>query len=125
MAGDDVNDTTRTTRHDLTAEGLISLGEAARSLPKVDGRHTSQKSLWRWATRGIRGVRLESRRMGGRLFTSKPALDRFGERLAQAYADEPTTPRNTNTPSERASRSDANTNRRARAADDRCRVLGV
>jgi hypothetical protein len=62
---------------DIATEELLSLAQAARRLP---GRpHIS--TLHRWANPGVKGVRLETVRLGGRRFTSVEALQRFTERL--------------------------------------------
>ncbi len=66
----------------LRDETVITFAEAARSLPPLNGRHVHTSTLWRWARRGCRGVKLEVRRLGGRFVTSIEALDRFGEALA-------------------------------------------
>ena len=58
---------------DLLAEDTISIGEVVNELP---GNH-SKTTVWRWTTRGLNGVRLESVKIGGRTFTSKQALHRF------------------------------------------------
>jgi len=39
-------------------------------------------TIYRWAQRGIRGVKLETLRLGGGLVTSVEALQRFAERLS-------------------------------------------
>jgi hypothetical protein len=57
----------------LTGETLLTLAEAARSLP---GRpHLS--TLQRWRLRGVRGVKLETILVGGRRVTSQEAIERF------------------------------------------------
>jgi Protein of unknown function (DUF1580) len=59
----------------LLNESLISLVEAALQTP---GRpHVS--TVWRWATRGFRGIVLETITVAGKRFTSKEALCRFFE----------------------------------------------
>ena len=68
-----------------TAEELITLTEAAKITP---GR-PSTNCLWRWCRRGVlsRGgerVRLEHRRIGGKIFTAPDWLDEFGRKLAEA-----------------------------------------
>jgi len=69
---------------DITTEALLSLSEAAKTLP---GRpHAS--SIFRWLTRGVRGVRLESTLVGGRRYTSQEALVRFCAAITAAAADE-------------------------------------
>ncbi|MGB2821990.1 MAG: DUF1580 domain-containing protein [Phycisphaerae bacterium] len=40
-------------------EKLITLTEAARHLPKVDGKKVSVCTLWRWCRKGLRGAFLE------------------------------------------------------------------
>lgn len=55
----------------LLTEDLVSLGEVAREL----GIHCS--GPYRWLHRGVRGVRLESIRIGGKLLTSRQAVSRF------------------------------------------------
>ncbi len=61
----------------LLDEGLISFAEAASSLPAIQGKRVSSACVWRWARKGLRGVRLEHRQIGARFLTSRPALDRF------------------------------------------------
>ena len=45
-------------------EELITLTEAAKHLPKVDGKKVSICTLWRWCRKGMRGVFLEYVRVG-------------------------------------------------------------
>lgn len=71
----------------LSNETLITFNEAARHLPRVNGKRVHVSALWRWATSGVQGVRLETRRLGRRYFTSLEALDRFSARLADASAE--------------------------------------
>jgi len=60
---------------DLKTETLLTLSQAAALLP---GR-PSTASLWRWRKKGARGRRLESLVLGGKVFTSVEALQRFAE----------------------------------------------
>lgn len=64
---------------DLVAETTIPLKEAANVLPRRNGKKINFSTLWRWAFRGIRGTRLEVLRIGGTLYTSTEALQRFAE----------------------------------------------
>jgi hypothetical protein len=58
---------------DLLDESLVSLSEATHYVP---GRpHVS--TVWRWTTRGLRGVKLETIHAGGKRFTSLEAIRRF------------------------------------------------
>ena len=62
---------------DFSKEHAVSFAEAARLLP---GRpHIA--TLWRWHSRGVRGVRLETIVIGGRRFTTTESLQRFADRL--------------------------------------------
>jgi hypothetical protein len=67
---------------DITQENLIPLREAPRHLPpRPNGKRMHISACYRWVSRGVRGVRLESIRIGGTTYTSKEALQRFGDRL--------------------------------------------
>lgn len=67
---------------DVCSEELIALKDVPPLLPRRRrGRKPSFGCVWRWATRGCRGVRLETIRVGATLCTSKAALQRFCEAL--------------------------------------------
>ena len=68
---------------DLQAEKLLSLKDAAKAVPPIDGRRPHVSTIWRWCRRGVRGVQLEYVRLGHRVCTSAPALARFARRLAE------------------------------------------
>ena len=59
----------------LQEEGAIPFSEARQCFPASCRPDLS--TLHRWATKGSRGVRLESFRVGRLWATSKPAVDRF------------------------------------------------
>ena len=59
--------------------------------------------MWRWRLRGIRGVKLETIKIGGRRFTSAEALARFIEQ-STAAADGLPLPTRTNRQREAAIR---------------------
>lgn len=64
---------------------LISLSDAAQL---VSGR-PSVSAVWRWCRRGVLGrdgtrIRLEHRRIGGKIFTSSEWLDAFTKALTDA-----------------------------------------
>lgn len=68
---------------DSISEALITLAEAAEGLPRRRrGRKTHISTLYRWATAGCRGVRLETVQVGATRCTSREALQRFFERLS-------------------------------------------
>ena len=54
-------------------ESLLTLKAAAKLLPG----NPHYATLFRWAQKGCRGVRLESALIGGIRYTSREALDRF------------------------------------------------
>lgn len=68
---------------DIHNEEIITLSQAARLLPKINSKHISPNAVWRWCRRGTRGVHLEHVRIGGRLFTSPDALNRFVNEVAK------------------------------------------
>ena len=73
----------------LKDETVVTFSEAAATLPKLNGRKLHASTLWRWARKGLKGVKLETRRLGGRFVTSLEALDRFSEKLAKIGVEEP------------------------------------
>ena len=72
---------------DIHNETVLSLTEATKVLPRLNGKRPSISTLWRWCRKGLRGVRLEYIRLGRSIATSEEALNRFFEALAEA--DEP------------------------------------
>jgi Protein of unknown function (DUF1580) len=64
-------------------EDTFPFAEAARRLPRLRGnRPVNPATIWRWASHGLRGVRLETVRIGGTICTSSEALRRFFAALA-------------------------------------------
>lgn len=80
---------------DITREHPLSLTEATKVLPPIDGRRVSSSTIFRWIRRGLRGIRLDSARCGHRLCTSAEALHRFFAAVSEA--DQTAAPR-TSTP---------------------------
>ena len=70
----------------LQTETIGTFNEIAARLPRLDGKRIAISTLWRWATKGCRGVKLEARRLGGRFVTSLEAVDRFSAKLAELDA---------------------------------------
>lgn len=66
----------------IESETLLSLTEATKALPKVNGKRPAIATLWRWCRKGLRGVQLEYVRMGRSIATSREALNRFFNALA-------------------------------------------
>jgi hypothetical protein len=68
---------------DPTKEKIYSLAQLARWLDAIGDRKPPHPgTLARWATRGIRGVRLETLRAGGRICSTKEAVARFFNELS-------------------------------------------
>lgn len=65
-------------------EELLTLTEATKVLPPVNGKRHAVSTLWRWCKKGIHGVRLEHLCIGRNLVTSRQALDRYFVALASA-----------------------------------------
>lgn len=74
---------------DPANEQLLSLTDAARTIPRVGKRRVHCSTLWRWCRKGLRGVRLEYVKIGRRIATSSEALARFFNALAAADVDLP------------------------------------
>ena len=79
---------------DTTNEQLLSLREAAASLPTRPHLCT----IHRWRLRGIGGVKLGTVKIGGRRYTSAEELDRF---IAATTAAADGSPPPTRTPRQR------------------------
>jgi len=69
---------------DIHEEQLVTLCEAAKLLPKLNSKRISAHAIWRWCRKGVSGIHLEHVRIGGRIFTSPEALNRFVNGLAEA-----------------------------------------
>lgn len=68
---------------DISSEQVITFTEARRRLPKRRLRKQPDIStLYRWCQTGLRGVRLESIKIGGQTCTSVEALQRFFDSLS-------------------------------------------
>lgn len=61
----------------LLQENLLTLAQAAKSLPKFNGKRVACSTVYRWIVYGLEGRKLEALRIGRRYMTSLEALDRF------------------------------------------------
>lgn len=68
-------------------ETMLTFSQAASHLPRMQGKKIHTSTLWRWARKGVQGVKLETRKLGGRFFTSLEALERFSKALAEKEPD--------------------------------------
>lgn len=102
---------------DIEAEAVLSIPEAAALFAgRRPGKRVNVATVYRWARRGVRGVRLEAVAVGGMLKTSREAVLRFLERLnaRRSGAGEPATP----------PRLDGSKGARAKAAKEAERIFG-
>lgn len=64
----------------LAQEALIPLRDAPKHLPsRPGGKRLHVSAIYRWVTKGVGGVVLESVRIGGTTYTSLEALQRFAQ----------------------------------------------
>lgn len=69
---------------DLFTETVVPLGAYPDHVPKLNGRRLHRTAAYRYAKRGVRGVKLEVVQLPSGLCTSREAIQRFIERLTQA-----------------------------------------
>lgn len=69
---------------DITTEQLIDFNEAAELLP--EGSRPTYATWWRWATKGVGGVKLETVKIGAKRATTASAVARFVETLTARSA---------------------------------------
>lgn len=55
----------------------LSLSAAAKSLG------VSRVTVYRWVTRGVKGVKLVTGTVGGQMFTTKHLIDKFNEEVSK------------------------------------------
>ncbi len=67
---------------DVIHENLIPLREAPKRIPpRPSGKRIHISACYRWASRGVGGVVLETVKIGGTRYTSDEALQRFADAL--------------------------------------------
>lgn len=103
---------------DIEKETLLSLTQATKVVPTVNGRRPAIATLWRWCRKGLGGVNLEYVRIGRNIATSREALNRFFNRLAAID-----TPAEGTRPSPQARRLVPTPRARQRMLDEADRVL--
>lgn len=69
--------------HEVLSERRLTLSRLASE------NGVNVATVWRWCTRGVRGVKLESLAVGGRRYTSAEAFERF---LAATNPESTSTP---------------------------------
>lgn len=69
---------------DARNETVFPLSQAHEYAEPIIGKQVAQSTLYRWAGNGCKGVRLETRMLGGVRFTSTEALERFFDAVTLA-----------------------------------------
>ena len=64
--------------------------EVSRRLPHRNGKRIHASTIFRWMSRGCKGVRLQHWRIGRNIYTSEMALMKFFAELADAANQPPT-----------------------------------
>jgi hypothetical protein len=106
---------------DLATETRVSPSSYCRRFIADDnGKPAAISTFYRHTLKGVRGVRLEFVKIGGKTFTTVEAIQRFADAVTAARRGEPPAP----TPGERR-RSAARFARDQRRAAKRCEELGV
>ena len=82
----------------INEDELLTLGEASRRFPTIDGKRPSTNSMWRWCRRGVRGIRLGYVRVGRKICTTPAAINAFCNELAEADELPAATPPVTSSP---------------------------
>ena len=68
---------------DTGVENLIPLRAVPQLLPsRPNGKRLHISAVYRWTLRGVKGIRLETVRIGGTTYTSREAIQRFSELLS-------------------------------------------
>jgi len=65
-------------------EQIVSMAGATKVIPKrASGKRVHVATVYRWASVGLKGIRLETIQIGGHCYTSKEALGRFFAELTR------------------------------------------
>lgn len=66
----------------MDLEEIVSMAGATKVIPKrASGKRVHVATVYRWASVGLKGVRLETIQIGGHCYTSTEALHRFFKAL--------------------------------------------
>lgn len=65
-------------QHEITLDNRLTLAQAGRAAG------VSPSCVFRWITDGCEGVKLRHARLGRKLFTSEPAINKFMNEVAEA-----------------------------------------
>ena len=76
-----------------SGEPVMTFTEAAGWLERRFGSRPNVATIWRWAVRGLRGVRLQTIRLGRYRFTTERAIERFIDQTSAVTAPQEGVPR--------------------------------
>lgn len=62
---------------DLLCENAIPMNDVPKHVPKRNGKKVHYSTVYRWATKGVRGRVLETIMVGGIRYTTVEAVGRF------------------------------------------------
>ncbi|MBN1123361.1 MAG: DUF1580 domain-containing protein [Sedimentisphaerales bacterium] len=62
---------------------LLTLSQAAKTLPRINGRKIHTSTIWRWCRKGCHGIFLSYWRIGRTVVTTEGALNQFFRLLAE------------------------------------------
>ena len=63
----------------------LTLAQAAKLIPTSGGKPPSTMTIYRWATRGVNGIRLKHMRFGRRICVTNEDLAEFARALAEVW----------------------------------------
>ena len=66
---------------DMHTEEMIALRDLPGILPLKRGKPFHMDTIYRWAKKGVGGARLETLQIGGEVYTSREAFERFSDQL--------------------------------------------
>jgi hypothetical protein len=74
----------------LQTETLLTFSQATKYLPRHGGKKAAPSTVYRWASDGHQGVKLEWLKLPGGKFTSLEAVERFAAALTTLETRRPT-----------------------------------
>jgi hypothetical protein len=76
-----------------SGEPVMTFTEAAGWLERRFGRRPNAATIWRWAIKGLRGVRLQTIALGRYRYTTERAIERFIDQTSAVSGPHGATPR--------------------------------
>jgi hypothetical protein len=88
-------------------EELLPIGRAARLIPgRRQGKSIYVNTVWRWCVKGIKGIKLKSKMVGGQRCTTRRWLREFFEELSALSSRSAINPPRPRTPGQRQAASE-------------------